>query len=807
MTFKERLATISAHLGASMLAVAMLSWTPSAVAEVTNRILAVADFGSHSGVHDNPDGLDDLLWLQFPSGQVYIQYMNEDGLFVRNKAGSIDHILVLSQGSGYFTDDELVVTNNFGNSGQLQASPNVVGPVSEVTIIDPGRDYITPPGGLLDHLLIDGNPNESGGTGFSYVYELALGAAPGEVAEIQVRDGGSGYPPGVPGVDGNGDGDFCDPGEGDIPMAPRPLVLIAWHPSGDMAKSALATVWVDDTGAIMDDSVASSCGFGAPSILPDQNGSGYFETPSWEFFPDPDPGGSGAVFQAVLHRGIKNFFDGVPLPGGPPAEPNLSDGGDGYRQDPDIQFVDPGPEGTDAKFEIVRGPGPVTNVDILHPGQGYSSPPTVSLPRSGSGAILKAVLNTAGTRPLMITGTPNLAKMSWLNVKAYPGDFDGDGDMDIYFRHPKKNPSFIWFMERGEILEAQALPREMSHGWRVIGTGDFDLDGDDEIYWFNSMNGSTTIWNIDHVPGQPDQWIGPGTSFSSRISELPWRPVLILETSEYPGTTVYWYNHALKMGAIRKRNPDSTQYTFGTRVLVDVDGNMVLAGPGFVPRIAGDFDLDGLRDDLLWQNVDDGRIAMWIMDEEVVEEVTILTYQGEGEPIIAWDPVGAGSYSAISDGRSSTPYSRIFWQCGGADISWIWSLEEPGSSSDSILGSFADLFLGMGSSTSSSEGLSDVGNVYRIAIEGWSSLVSSVDIFGEGDDGGSGSGSGDYDINQFDPNNTSTWPDGITNSIAMIGWLTFNVTAADPSSWPDSVNTEEELTVWLAQQVAALSGL
>lgn len=775
MTFKNRLMSSSVHLGASMLVVAMLSWTSSAVADATNRILAVGDFGSAKATNDNPDGFHDLLWLDFPSGQIFIQYIDEEGIRVRNRIGCIDHIKVLSRGSGYFTDNRIVVDNPSSGGGQLDAQLNVIGPVSEVTIIDPGRDYITPPGGILDMRLIDGDPEASGGTGFSYTYTLAAGgASSGEVAEIQVLDGGSGYPAGDPG-------------------APRPMALIASHPSGDLSKAAFATVWVDETGTIL------SGGAGPPTVI--QNGSDFTETPEWGFLSDPGDG-SGAVFQAFLFGGVNGFL------GDDVGEPPLSSGGLDYREDPEVEFIDPGPDGTGAKFGVVRGPGPVTNVEIIDPGRNFTRSPRLTISGPGTGANIEPILNRNGTKPVKIAASSEPGKMSWLNVKAYLGDFDGDGDTDIYFRHPKRNPSFVWFMENGEILEYGPLDIEVGPGWSVIGTDDFDGDGDDELLWFNKVNGITTIWNIDHVPGDPGQWIGPGTVTTWPVPDSNWQPITTIEsTGSNPGASVFWYNHVQKASAIRKRNPDNPGNVYWVRLLIDTDGNQVLAGPGFFPKVNGDFDGDGLRDDMLWQNLDDGRIAVWIMEDEVVSEVIIVTYQGEGDPIIAWEPAGVGQYEVDANGVPGTgvDVASVFWQCSGANISYIWPMRSP-SSSSSGLGSFSGLFLGFGSSGSTGQGLSDVEAVYRVGMRGSTYQLSNVDVYGGGGDDGGGGQSG-YDINQFDPRNPATWPDGITNPIAMIGWLTANVTAADPSSWPDSVNNEEELTVWLATQVAALSGL
>ena len=130
MVFNERVTSLPVRLGAStLLALGLLAEVPSAMAEATNRIIAVGDFGSNKGANDEPDGLDDLLWLDFPSGHIFIQYIDDNGVRVRNRIGAIDRIAVLSSGNGYFTDDRIVSDNPSSGGGQLEAQLNVTGPV------------------------------------------------------------------------------------------------------------------------------------------------------------------------------------------------------------------------------------------------------------------------------------------------------------------------------------------------------------------------------------------------------------------------------------------------------------------------------------------------------------------------------------------------------------------------------------------------------------------------------------------------------------------------------------------------------
>ena len=101
---------------------------------------AVGDFGS-CRENDTPDGIDDLLWHDEETAIVAIQYLNADGVSVRNVPGSVANIRILNRGDGYFSSDELILGHE-GTGGQgFVCELNIIGPIDDVIINDPGRDY------------------------------------------------------------------------------------------------------------------------------------------------------------------------------------------------------------------------------------------------------------------------------------------------------------------------------------------------------------------------------------------------------------------------------------------------------------------------------------------------------------------------------------------------------------------------------------------------------------------------------------------------------------------------------------------
>jgi len=77
---------------------------------------------------------------------------------------------------------------------------------------------------------------------------------------------------------------------------------------------------------------------------------------------------------------------------------------------------------------------------------------------------------------------------------AETGDFDGDGDSDIVWRHTEGDV-VTWELENGDFLAAHSLP-DVAITFQIAGTGDFDRDGDDDILWRHD-EGLNVIWEME----------------------------------------------------------------------------------------------------------------------------------------------------------------------------------------------------------------------------------------------------------------------------------------------------------------------
>jgi hypothetical protein len=74
------------------------------------------------------------------------------------------------------------------------------------------------------------------------------------------------------------------------------------------------------------------------------------------------------------------------------------------------------------------------------------------------------------------------------------GDFDGDNDADILWRHDEGAVT-IWEIEDNAFVVNHNLG-VVPTTWEIADTGDFDGDADDDILWRHE-DGAVTIWEME----------------------------------------------------------------------------------------------------------------------------------------------------------------------------------------------------------------------------------------------------------------------------------------------------------------------
>jgi ketosteroid isomerase-like protein len=176
------------------------------------------------------------------------------------------------------------------------------------------------------------------------------------------------------------------------------------------------------------------------------------------------------------------------------------------------------------------------------------------------------------------------------------GDFDGDGDDDIVWRHSTTGQTVVWEMEDGNLARTENFGN-VGTPWDFAGTGDFDADGDDDFLWRHS-SGLTVSWEMqdgelvevhDHgVVSTAWEIEGTGDFDADGDDDILWR--------DNAGTVVTW-------------DMEGGEHV-SHQALATVSNNWQIQGvtPGF------DADADS---DIVWQHAN-GFVVAWEMQDGAI---------------------------------------------------------------------------------------------------------------------------------------------------------------------------------------------
>jgi ELWxxDGT repeat protein len=130
------------------------------------------------------------------------------------------------------------------------------------------------------------------------------------------------------------------------------------------------------------------------------------------------------------------------------------------------------------------------------------------------------------------TGVRALSTMADLNWQvAGTGDYDGDGKVDIVWRHGASGLNRLWLLDVSTILaqppvKAIASPPSLADvTWHIVGTGDYNGDGKADLLWRHGLPGETVTTAV----GVNQVWLMNGaTRLGVRninaIADLNWQP-------------------------------------------------------------------------------------------------------------------------------------------------------------------------------------------------------------------------------------------------------------------------------------------
>lgn len=185
------------------------------------------------------------------------------------------------------------------------------------------------------------------------------------------------------------------------------------------------------------------------------------------------------------------------------------------------------------------------------------------------------------------------------------GDFDGDGQHDIFTYDTTTGQTSLWLMDGATRRGQVSLNTVENLAWRPAGIGDFNGDGKADIVWRNSSTGGNLYWSIDNL--QRDAVITlPATK------DLNWR---IAGVGNFDGdgfADLVWQNNQTR----------ATSFWLNDGANITFNGFHQVGG-GWRMADAVDGDGDG-SDDLLWHNTTTGQVLLWKMSGTTLTGFTTL---------------------------------------------------------------------------------------------------------------------------------------------------------------------------------------
>ena len=236
----------------------------------------------------------------------------------------------------------------------------------------------------------------------------------------------------------------------------------------------------------------------------------------------------------------------------------------------------------------------------------------------------------------------NLLDASW--QVAGIGDFNGDGNDDLLWRHTTGEIGQWQGQSTGAFGNISGFAANaVDNSWSVVAVGDYNGDGHDDIFW-------------RHDSGEITEWIAqPGGSFVNNSAaavtaiDLGWSVVASGDFNGDGRADVLW----------RHSSGEFVEWQ-GTPTGALVNAGSVMAGAAGTVIGSADFNDDG-RDDVLNRNAN-GSITEWIAQASGQFAAVTPNLQVND---FDWDVVGLGDYNG--DG-----FSDLLWRhSSGEGAQWF----------------------------------------------------------------------------------------------------------------------------------------
>jgi RHS repeat-associated protein len=246
---------------------------------------------------------------------------------------------------------------------------------------------------------------------------------------------------------------------------------------------------------------------------------------------------------------------------------------------------------------------------------------------------LKTVTETTDTSP---------APLSAMTGEAIVGNFDGDGEDDVFFYRPGgTNDDWAWWGTARNQFGSAADNYSVSGTFAPV-SGDFDCDGFDDILWYKAGTGADHVWF----------WFGRynGGYDSKQFTVDPTFTPLAGDFNADGCHDVFWYAAGSATDAIWWGDDDVA----AANTTFDLGAASV---SGTYQPVVGNFDGTG-GDDIFWYAPGTAADSLWLFN-------TSGTYTGYSRTVN-----GTNYQLAAGDVNGDAKDDLLFYDPAGSDVLW-----------------------------------------------------------------------------------------------------------------------------------------
>jgi hypothetical protein len=265
-----------------------------------------------------------------------------------------------------------------------------------------------------------------------------------------------------------------------------------------------------------------------------------------------------------------------------------------------------------------------------------------------SGQVVIWRMSGLGILQVGVVGTPNpVWELHGI------GDLNGDGRSDLVWRNGSTGALVVWLMNGTSIVSSTAVSSP-STVWQLQAVDDFDADGRADLLWRNSTNGAIFMWRMDGTTIL-------GTGYVSTTIGLTTR---IVGTGDLDGDG--------RADIVMRLNDSTVSALLMNGTTIASQGNLAI--PATLVNVnsaawqvfgVGDFDGDA-KADLLWRNTATGNVVVNLLDGLTVVSLTSVSAVGGTSAIY-----GVGDLNG--DGRHDIVFRNgqtvVGWLMNGATLS------------------------------------------------------------------------------------------------------------------------------------------